>query len=222
MPRALHRSPLFSEYDYVRGRLVRKETQVRVKDLLIGLSRGASPETHGVTEPTIIVQKKSFEVNRAEEVDAVIVSQRLRSNDAAAKSLCLSLTNLISEWQSNTAIPNDPMRLNQYEEFGALLNEIRLGLEELSISFDEKLGAEKTDKSVSTVISMRQQIDDWWRRNGSEIGNYGVSLGLIGAGTAFLTLCGAPPYFATGISAALHGSRKVMTFLTKSGDASMQ
>ena len=77
----------------------------------------------------------------------------------------------------------------------------------------------KVEAAKNSVTSLRNAIQKWWEKNHEKAIQYSANIGLLGFGTAFLTVCGAPPAMATGISAVLGGSKPVIDYLKEAKES---
>ncbi|WP_339762309.1 pentapeptide repeat-containing protein [uncultured Hoeflea sp.] len=194
MTRALSRLPIFKDYSFERGALVR---------ITPSLERPQAPQP-------------AVEEKVGQDLDAVAAKAALRENHNGARLMCLSLSESITDFKINAPIPNDPEQLEYYEGYVSLLNAIDEDLRAIANVLDEQDGPideARIDNAAAHILNLRTLLQDWWTQNQTKVVDSSISIGLIGAGTAFLTLCGAPAMMATSISAILGGPKVVSDYI---------
>jgi uncharacterized protein YjbI with pentapeptide repeats len=181
--RAVAREPIFSGYDYVDGILRRRNIK------------------------TTADAQKLNEKNDKNSADRQLVVSYLKSNNTEGRLLCLGLSQSISAFLSNPpAKPNEAESLACYNDYISVLEQIRDHLEKISeaLEFSDGKNIEThLPKAADAAFSLKEIIADWWNLNGKNSVNYGLNLGLIGTGVAFLSLIGVTGDIAAPLCATI-------------------
>ena len=191
MPRALSRLPIFSQYMFERGELVRKP------------SRAADPEND------------SSLASSPARIEKLTIENCLTTNSQNAQILSQSLAHLIDDFLANSPTPNDPDKLDFHEHYVDLLVKVRADAVLIASSLAEAEQDQGLGEASASVVNMRGLIQDWWNENGAKVVDFGANVSLIGVGTALLSFCGAPPVMATTICGILSGSKAIADYLNK-------
>lgn len=180
----------FTQYSYVGGKLTRL---------------GSSPEP---ASPAVPQPEPSDEAVTGRITRALNASIGL---DVLAASLVVSIEEELSRLENEK--PNDPQSLARHESYVSLLQHLLSGLgviaKELARAGQERGAARDGHlaKAASAVKQAAQAVDGWLRAKGGY--DYSGRVGLLGVGTAFLTVCGAPAIVAFPAAVALLEGKNV-------------
>lgn len=182
------RQPIFQGYDYRDGRLVRNTIEI--------LSTSNTIKQTAITASYVVT--------------------RLNSQPSEIADMALALAKLVEDERIrlDATKPNDPTSLEVWHNQQDFLSKIAYGLERLDASIRHSLEitaspTEKFSEPASIIADLRETFAKWLRENSKELADSASRLALIGVGTGFLGLCGAPVAGAFAISAALLGGPKV-------------
>lgn len=188
--RATSRQPLFSSYNYVNGRLQKK-----------GNDTEEAVAAHGET---------------AASGHSASIIRHLNSQPQGLAEMALALAvNVEAEIaREEGSKPNDPAQLAGWELRVSFLSRLSNGLRELHESIlaaipRSEAPPERFQKPASVVGRLRNELADWIASNSQEIVDSSSRLGLIGLGTVFMGLCGAPVTGSFAVTAALLGGPRV-------------
>jgi hypothetical protein len=193
--RPVSRDPVFQFFSYERGKFRRKSA---VTGREVEEAR-AAPD--------------------AQTTDLAVIQQRLASNPTAISAMATSLSLAIKEEIEllQSTKPNDPQALERHEQYLSLMNQVAHGLKEIAQAISRAESAQDASSKAAelgvaarVVSNVRAVIADWLTVNGATVFDYGVKTGLLGAGCAFLTLCGAPSWQAFPALAVLLGLKSVV------------
>lgn len=190
--RSTSRHPIFSNFDYRGGKLTRRaEAQ--------NASRPDQVEIH-------------------ERADLV---RRLASypNELADMALAIAATIQDELIRLEENKPNDPDALIRWEEQYDFLKDVEAQLRNLHRSLIEAANnsggvIERFEHSASIVSGLRSAFSRWISARQDELIDGGTRLALIGLGTGFLQLCGAPVHESVIVTSALLGGTKVAEMIT--------
>ena len=190
MPRPLSRETIFSAYAYERGQLRRLAAKL---ELEVTSSAGeAVPE-----QPTGEADKQAHKAT---------IASRLNADPSGAKAIAIGLTltirNHLEELKSTT--PNEEAQLERHRSYVDLLENLVEGLEGIATAL-ESVTPENPDaqEAVSNASLLVQNVAN---AMGNFVTRYGpavVDLSVLGAGTAFLSYCGAHGTIAMGTTLLL-------------------
>ncbi|MDQ1195940.1 pentapeptide repeat-containing protein [Agrobacterium sp. SORGH_AS 787] len=188
--RATSRQPIFSSYNYVDGRLQKKGND---------------------TEDAAAAQRETLT-----GAYSASITRHLNSQPQGLAEMALALAvNVEAEIaREERSKPNDPAQLAGWELRVSFLSRLSNGLRELHESIlaaipRSEAPLERFQKPASVVARLRNELADWIASNSQEIVDSSSRLGLIGIGTAFMGLCGAPVTGSFAVTAALLGGPKV-------------
>lgn len=131
--------------------------------------------------------------------------------DLALTAAMLSAAVLQELESIRSSRPNDPSTLAYFDRYSSFLEYLASSLEALSAAISEAARTPQKDgysTAVRIVETIRERIDCWCAEN-AEIVTGVKQTATIGLGIAFLSSCGAPPAFASAISAATFGGAKL-------------
>lgn len=188
--RATSRRQLFSGYNYVNGQLYKKST-----DTQDGAGINSEAQADG---------------------QSASITRHLNSQPQGLAEMALALAmNVEAEIEREKGNkPNDPAQLVAWEVHVSFLSRLSVGLRELHESIlaaipRPEAPPERFQKPASVVGRLRAELAGWIAANSQEIVDSSSRLGLIGLGTAFMGLCGAPVAGGFAVTAALLGGPKV-------------
>lgn len=124
-----------------------------------------------------------------------------------AASLALAVREQIERLQSE--LPNEPIQLERHQRFVELLTEIASALNEVAAGLSDE-ATRDLDTAATRIQRLRDEVYDWFQQNGSWISDYSSKTALLGAGTAFLSFCGAPSLGAFMAASFLVGGRELV------------
>jgi uncharacterized protein YjbI with pentapeptide repeats len=192
--RATARGDIFRYYEFSNGRLQRKA--------------GEPPLSEKPVERLVLETSK---------IQTASIIRSLNDKPTEIAEMAASLASLLKAEIANLEAnkPNEPERLTQYDDFLDLLRTLAFELDKLHSAIDAaKTSAaplpEKYTPASVVVASARGILSTWLNEKGSSIVDSGFRVGLLGASTAFLGLCGAPDAAAFYIASALVGGERVI------------
>ncbi|MGB3415219.1 MAG: pentapeptide repeat-containing protein [Mesorhizobium sp.] len=194
MLRATSRYPAFSNYDYEKGKLVRRNNSSPESQLTAG------------TAPTTL--KDTVHTTVGGHI-AVRLEEHPRDLGLMAAMLSATVRQELENIQS--ARPNEPSTLAYFERYSSFLEDLASSLDTLSVAISEAIrtpGKHRFSAAAQIVETIRERVDRWCTEN-TEIVAGVKQTTTIGRGIAFLSFCGAPPAFASAISAATFGGKKL-------------
>lgn len=197
MPRALSKLPIFHGYTFAKGMFNRVAPDGQIPT--------TTPSKQQNLPSDIVASVRSNMIVRAESIHL----------------MSLSLVISIDDFIANHPTPNDPEKLDFHNSYLEILKLIREGLVSIETSLkdvDKKSSTAVELSAAEQVVTLKDETDKWWTKNKASVVDYGASIGLLGFGTAILTLCGAPPIMATGIAAIMSNSQPLIDYVSSKED----
>lgn len=159
--------------------------------------------------------------DRIETQGTTNLVRRLESypNELADMALAIAATIQEELLRLEENKPNDPDALVKWEDQYDFLRDVEAQLRRLHISLIDaanKSGEviERFAYSASIVSGLRSAFSRWISGRQDELIDGGTRLALIGLGTGFLQLCGAPVHESVIVTSALLGGPKVAEIIT--------
>lgn len=156
----------------------------------------------------------------------ITASLKAKPEDIATMAVAIARTVELEIERLQSSKPNDPESLEAWQNNHDFLVAVSSALLELDeglrtyVSDDSK--AEILEDSVSIVKRLHNAFANWLNTNGKDLIDTTVRISVIGLGTAFLGICGAPLEGAFVVTSALMGGPKVANVISDmiKGDAS--
>lgn len=165
----------------------------------------------------IVPFARDFAQYAEEHLDDAGDSPIVRSPEAT-KTMAVSLTVLVSDEikRLEAERPNDPDRLDLHNRYIDFLQSVALGLAEIAVAINAAQSEPDASKKVaryeraSEIASqLGSSMMNWIAQNKDGLVHFSASVGLLGAGTAFLSFCGVPNMASFAASALLLGGSTV-------------
>ncbi len=205
MLRSTSRYPIFSNYDYSGGRLVRKSVvpESSSQKELVGDQEAERNIGHGSVSGAV----SASSLARAVETR---LAEAPKDFAFMAAMLAATVREELSRMQSSR--PNQPDELVRFERLSGFLGDLAQSLDRLAEVIQQaemRPGARDYSQAREIITAIRDRIEGWTRENKDMVVGMWRS-GAIGISTAFLCLCGAPPSIAALTSVAVVGGSEVI------------
>lgn len=131
----------------------------------------------------------------------ITIQKRLSERPAELATMALSLSRAFAEQISNweQVKPNEPDALTVHERNVQLLRTVAEGLDEIGRALadyeDTKAIAKKRNeisRAAKAATVLGSDITNWFETHSRQSVNYVMNTGLLGAGVAYLSICGVP------------------------------
>ena len=146
----------------------------------------------------------------------IAIQNAIRRDPEDVSNMALALVRIIEHELERMRLskPNDPTELYNWSRDYNFLQDIAQRLEMLHSAINQALQNNKKPteytKAASVVENLRTVFNNWIGESSKEMVENGSRLALIGAGTSFLGLCGAPVTGSFLVSVALVGGPKAI------------
>lgn len=196
--RALSRLPLFQFFSFDRGIFTRSNVNDAAEK---SMEAASGSDDDYVSESMILAQ--------------------IARNSGNVRFMARSLAIAIDDQIADLPVPNDPVSLDRYNSFVGILKQVRDGLAEISRLLEASDGSTpQFEPAAGVVAALQERVAKWLRDNSDVVAGYGMKTGLLGAGCALLTYCGAPGWQAfPALAFMLGGPQLADTFRHKKPDA---
>lgn len=205
MLRSTSRYPVFNDYDYLGGRLVRKGVAPESSDSQ--KEQVGGQEAEGNLRPDVVPGAVSGP-SLARAIEARLAEA---PKDFAFMAAMLSASVRVELDRIQSSRPNQPDELARFERLSGFLGELAQSLDQLAEAIQRaevNSGARDYSSAREIITGIRDRIESWASENKDTVAGIWRT-GVIGMGTAFLCLCGAPPSIAALTSVAVVGGSEV-------------
>lgn len=207
--RSLSRLPAFQNYHYDRGKFIRRAHGgfSASGEILVGESEALERSLQTSSGPTAI------------SADVTVVQGRIAARSAEAKVMAANLAVAVREHITlvSASKPNEPTSLARFNEQVSFLERLADGLQDIALALEEEgrasepeIKARSVNRAARIVADLSDNLEAWMKESGRTLIGNTVNVGLIGASSAFFSLCGAPGLYGFGTAAALIGGRPLV------------